>query len=261
MDNMLQLVKVSELLSTLDGFSRYNQVVVKQSKRIKNDFTTPWGTYVYVIMSFGLMNVGATFQREMDVAFSGYINDFIVVYENDVRFFSRRRSHHLQHLEKMLLRYKEYDISLNPKKCHFGVQKEKLLGHIVSEEGVMIDLERVEAISKVPIPRTKKGIQSFFGKINFIRRFISKFSELTIPITNMLKKYQSIKLEEDAIQVFIGIKEALKNTPVLAPPNYKKAFQMFFFSSENTIALVLLQKDDEGVERPIYFFSKAFQGA
>ncbi|KAH9292066.1 hypothetical protein KI387_042748, partial [Taxus chinensis] len=155
----------------------------------------------------------------------------------------------------------EYGISLNPKKCHFGVQKEKLLGHIVSKEGVMIDPERVEAINKVPIPRTKKGIQSFFGQINFIRRFVSNFAELTIPITSMLKKDQVIKWEEVSIQAFNGIKEALKHAPVLAAPNYKKPFQVFSFASENTIASVLLQKDDEGAERPIAFFSKALQGA
>ncbi|KAH9313585.1 hypothetical protein KI387_022212, partial [Taxus chinensis] len=117
-------------------------VIVKELERIKTAFTTPWGTYVYVKMPFGLMNAGATFQRAMDVAFSSYINDFIDVYQDDVTVFSEKRSDHLQHLEKMLLRCREYGISLNPKKCHFGVQKEKLLGHIVSKEGVMIDLER-----------------------------------------------------------------------------------------------------------------------
>lgn len=80
MDNMLQLVTTSELLSNLDGFLGYNQVVVKQSERIKTTFTTPWGTYVYVRMPFGLMNDEATFQIAVDVAFSGYINDFIIVY-------------------------------------------------------------------------------------------------------------------------------------------------------------------------------------
>lgn len=139
MEHMLQLVTSSELLSTLDGFSSYNKVVVKELERIETTFTTPWKSYVYVRMPFGLMNVGATFKREMDVYISGYINKFVAVYQDDVTIFSRKTGDHLLHLEKMLIRCREYGISLNLKKCHFGVEKEKLLGHIVSQEGVMID--------------------------------------------------------------------------------------------------------------------------
>lgn len=82
-------MKGSEFLSILDGFSRYNQVVVKESERLKTSFTTPWGTYVFVRMPFGLMNSGATFQREMNFDFSCYINEFIAVYQDDVTIFSR----------------------------------------------------------------------------------------------------------------------------------------------------------------------------
>ncbi|KAH9312544.1 hypothetical protein KI387_027579, partial [Taxus chinensis] len=124
----------------------------------------------------------------------------------------------------------------------------------------MIYPKRVEAISKVPIPRTKKGVQSFFGKINFIRRFVSNFVELSIPITSMMKKDQVIKWEESSIQYFNGMKESLKHAHVWVAPNYKEPFQVFSFASANTIASVLLQKDDEEAERPISFFNKALQG-
>lgn len=108
-------------------------MVVQQSQRIKKKITSPWGTYVYVRMSFGLMNVGAIFQREMEVSFSGNINDFIAFYQVDVTIFSKKRSDHLIHIEKMMIRCREYRISLNPKKFNFRVQKEKLLRHIVSK--------------------------------------------------------------------------------------------------------------------------------
>ena len=64
----------------MDGFSGYNEALVKEQEKFKTTFTTPWGTYVYVRMPFGLINVGATFQRAMDVAFHEYINKFMVVY-------------------------------------------------------------------------------------------------------------------------------------------------------------------------------------
>lgn len=121
----------------------------------------------------------------------------------------------------------------------------------------MIDPEKLESIDKVPIPKTRNKIHSFFGQINFIRKFISNFVEMTIPITRMLKKDLIIKWEEKSIQDFTEIKETLKNTPLLAAPNYKMTFQIFSFTSKNTIVFVLLQKDEEGNERYIAFFSKS----
>ena len=90
MENMLQRVTGSELMSMMDGFSGYNQVVVKKLEQFKTAFTTPWGTYVYVRMPFGLINARATFQRAMDVAFADFINNFLVVYQDDLTAYSEK---------------------------------------------------------------------------------------------------------------------------------------------------------------------------
>lgn len=121
---------------------------------------------------FGLTNVGATFQRAMDVAFTYLINAIMVVYQDDLIAYSKRAEDHVEHLEKIFIKALEYGISLNPKKCHFAVTEGKLLGHIVSKEEIRIDPERVEPIDKIPIPKNVKAIQSFFGHINFVRRFV-----------------------------------------------------------------------------------------
>ena len=86
-----------------------------------------------------------------------------------------------------------YGISLNPKKSRFTLKEGKLLGHIVSAEGVKIDLVRVEAIQQLLVPRSKRDIQSFLGEIKFVRRFIPNFFELVKHITVMLKKDVEIK--------------------------------------------------------------------
>jgi hypothetical protein len=91
MEQILQQVSGSERLSLLDGFSGYNQVLMSPSDQLKTTFRTPWGTYAYRKMPFGLINVGATFQREMDIAFRGLINQSVVVYLDDVTVFSRTR--------------------------------------------------------------------------------------------------------------------------------------------------------------------------
>eukprot|EP00253_Pinus_taeda_P003411 PITA_03411 len=91
-------------MSFLDGFSRYNQVLVHPDDRLKTTFRTKWGTYAYHKMPFGLINAGATFQREMDIAFKGLINKIVVVYLDDITVFSKKRSNHLHDLNQIFER-------------------------------------------------------------------------------------------------------------------------------------------------------------
>jgi hypothetical protein len=165
-------------MSFLDGFSGYNQISVHPNDQEKTAFTTPWGTFMYAKMPFGLMNVGATFQKAMDTTFVGEKNKFVLIYLDNIIVYSSSYEEHLKHLKRVFLKCRQFEISLNPKKSHFALKKGKLLGHIVSVEGVKIDPARVEAIQRLSIPRSKKDIQSLLGKINFVRRFIPNFAEL-----------------------------------------------------------------------------------
>ena len=148
---------------------------------------------MYAKMPFGLMNAGATFQRAMDLDFVGLKDKFVLIYLDDLIVYSHSHEEHLQHLRRVFLKCRKFGISLNPKNSQFALGEGKLLGHIVSAEGVKIDPVRVEAIQKLSIPRSKRDIQSLLGKINFVRRFITNFSELVKHITSMLKKDVEIK--------------------------------------------------------------------
>jgi len=118
----------------VDGFSGYNQVLVHPEDQEKTTFTTPWGTFMYVKMPFGLMNVGATFQREMDIAFVDETRRFIVIYLDDVTIYSKSNEEHLLHLTRVFEKCRKFGISLNPKKSLFGLEEGKLLGHIISKD-------------------------------------------------------------------------------------------------------------------------------
>ena len=172
----------------LDGFSGYNQVVIHPEDQEKTTFTTPWGTFMYAKIPFGLMNVGETFQREMDIAFSEEKDKYVVIYLDDIIVFSKSDSDHLQHLRKVFLKCRKFGISLNPKKSHFAMEEGNVLGHIISKRGIKIDLDREATIQKIGLPRNKKEIQSFLGKENFLRRFITNFAEVVKYINSMLKK-------------------------------------------------------------------------
>ena len=138
------------------------------------------------------MNAGATFQKTMDLDFVGLKNKFVLIYLDDLTVYSQNHHDHLQHLRKVFLKCRRYGISLNPKKSQFALNEGKLLGHIVSAEGVKIDPVRVEAIQQLSIPRSKRDIQSLLGN-NFVRRFIPNFFKLVKHITVMLKTDAEIK--------------------------------------------------------------------
>ena len=195
----------------------------------------------------------------MDIAFSEELGYFIIIYLDDVTIFSKIDEEHLEHLREFLERCRKFGISFNPKKTLFGLQEGKLLGHIISEEGIKIDPKRIEAILQISHPRNIKELQSFIEKINFLRRFIPNLAELLKNITNMLKKEQGVKWTVEAKKSFELVKQALTKTPVLISPDFSKDFYIFSFASEHTIAVVLLQKNPQGQEQPIAFFSKAFR--
>ena len=129
----------------------------------------------------------------MDISFIGEKDRFVVIYLDDITVFSASDKEHLQHLKQTFEKCRMYGISLNPKKSHFAMEEGKILGHIVSHEGIKIDPERVKAIQQIDILRNNKSIQSFIGKINFLRRFIPNFAKIIKYITEMLKKDAEIK--------------------------------------------------------------------
>ena len=99
MDHILQKVVGSQRISMLDGFSGYTQIMGHLMDRDKTAFTTPWGTFMYVKMPFGLMNAGATFQRAMDIDFVEERDIFVVIYLDDIIVFSKSDNDHLKHLK------------------------------------------------------------------------------------------------------------------------------------------------------------------
>jgi len=201
MDHLLQKVSGANRISILDGFSGYIQIMVSQADQDKNYFITPSGAFMYANMSFGLINIGATFQRALDLEFVGNTSGFTVIYLDDFIFFSEYDENHLKHLNKVFDRCIKYGISINPKNSLFPINEGKLMGNIISKEGFIIDPKRVLAIQTLSFPRNTE-IQAFLGKINFLKRFISNYAEIVKDITDMLKKNNEVKWTVSARYAF-----------------------------------------------------------
>ena len=114
----------------------------------KTTFVTQWGTFCYKVMPFGLKNAGATYQRAMVTLFHDMIHHEIEVYVDDMIARSQTEEEHLDHLQKLFVRLKEYKLRLNPNKCTFRVGSGKLLGFIVSNKGIEVDLPKSKLYKK-----------------------------------------------------------------------------------------------------------------
>ena len=121
MEHILQRVTRASRISMIDDFSSYNQISVLPKDREKTSFTTPWGTFMYAKMPFGLMNAGATFQCVMEIDFIGEKDKFVVIYLDDITVFSKYDKEHRLHLRKVFLKCRKFGISLNPKKSLFAM--------------------------------------------------------------------------------------------------------------------------------------------
>lgn len=122
-----------------------------------------------------------------------------------------------------------------------------------------IDPKRVQAINHIPLPRNKKEVQAFLGRINFLRRLIPNYAKIVKGITDMLKKGDEAKWSLVRHDSFSRIKEVLAKALVLASADYSVPFYIFSFASPHTIVAVMLQKNKAGYEQPIAFFSQVLR--
>lgn len=138
-------------------------------------------------MTFGLKNVGATYQRAMNYIFHDLIGWLVEVYIDDVVVKSRRTDEHISDLKEVLAKTRKYGLKMNPLKCAFGVSAGQFLGFMVHERGIEIGQKSITTINNTRPPTNKVQLQSLIGKINFIRRFISNLFGWLEPFTPLLR--------------------------------------------------------------------------
>ena len=166
-------------------------------------------------MSFGLNNVGETFQRVMNFTFH---DNIVEPYLDDLLTHSRKRKDHPNHLRLVFERCRKYNILLNPHKCVLCVESGRLLGFIVSNKGIRFDPLKFKAIVNLPPPWTIRQLQSLQGMSNFLRWFIVNYSKITKSFMRFLKKETPFLWDEATQQSFEALKKALLSAPLLHLP-------------------------------------------
>ncbi|GJV58284.1 reverse transcriptase domain-containing protein [Tanacetum coccineum] len=260
MDQMLERLAGNEYYCFLDGFSGYFQIPIDPKDQEKTTFTCPYGTFAYRRMPFGLCNAPGTFQRCMMAIFHDMIEKTMEVFMDDFSVFGDSFSTCLSHLEKMLKRCEDTNLSLNWEKSHFMVKEGIVLGHKISKSGLEVDRAKVEVIAKLPHPTTVKGVRSFLGHAGFYRRFIQDFSKIARPMTHLLEKETPFFFSEECIDSFNTLKRKLTEAPILIAPDWDLPFELMCDASDFAIGAVLGQRKNKHFQ-PIHYASKTMNEA
>jgi hypothetical protein len=187
-NDLFDQVGGAKIFSKLDLRSGYHQVRIKDEDISKTTFRMRYGHYKFVVIPFGLTNVPATFMCLMNNIFSQYLDKFVLVFIDDILVYSKTEEEHEENLRIVLQTLRKHKLYAKFNKCDFYQKKIQYLGHVISEEGIAVDPEKIRAIMEWSIPKDVADIRSFMGITGYYRRFIEGFSKIAYPITSLQKK-------------------------------------------------------------------------
>jgi hypothetical protein len=235
----------AKVFSKIDLRSGYHQIKIRASDIPKTAFSTRYGLYEYLVMSFGLTNASAYFMYLMNSVFMPELDKFVVVFIDDILVYSKNEAEHTMHLHTVLQRLRDHQLYAKLSKCDFWLREINFLGHTISQDGVSVDPKKIQEVMNWKPPTTVWQIRSFMGLAGYYRRFIPDFSRIAKPMTELLKKGVKYEWSQKCEDAFHTLRQHLTTTPVLAQPDNTKPFEVYCDASGTGLGCVLMQ--DNGV--------------
>ncbi len=242
-------------MSSLDMLSGYYQIEMDEKSQDYTTFNTGKGSYKFLRCPFGLSLAPFSYSRAMHAALSRLGQTYVWFYLDDVFVASRTFAAHLRHLQKVFNQFRQYGFTVHPHKCDFARHELKFLGHIWTREGIKPDVTKVEIMQNFPAPTSVTEVRRWLGLSGYYRRFVKDYSKLAHPLTELTKKDVPFEWTPGAQEAMDKIKKALLEQAVLYYPRLDREFTLNTDASKHSISSILSQKDDEGVLRPVAFFS------
>ncbi|WVZ89222.1 hypothetical protein U9M48_035650 [Paspalum notatum var. saurae] len=241
-DIMFDQLAWARVFSKIDLRSGYYQIKIRDEDIPKTTFSTRYGLYEYLVMSFGLTNTPDFFMYMMNSVFMNELDKFVVVFIDDILIYSKNEEEHAEHLRTVLSWLREHKLYAKFSKCAFWLKEVGFLCHILSEKGVAVDHSKVECVLNWKQPETVTEIRSFLGLASYYSRFIKDFSKTAKAMTSLTKKNAKYSWSPNCEEAFQSLKKSLTTTPVLAQPDVTKPFEVYCDASSNGLGCVLMQE-------------------
>lgn len=254
--NILSRLPKAEYITSLDLKHAFWQIGLARDSRDMTAFTVPnRPLYRFCVMPFGLTNAPQTMSRLMDVVIPANLRHQVFIYLDDLLLVSQSFADHLELLIEVSQCLGKAGLTLNIDKCRWCLRQVKYLGYVIGNGVIKTDPDKISAIRDLLPPKSVREVRQFLGLASWYRRFIDGFSALTAPISDLTKKTTRFAWTKEADEAFETLKTRLTSAPVLITPDFDKPFVIQCDASKVGIGGVLAQEDEEGVERPISFFS------
>jgi hypothetical protein len=187
-DILFDQLSKAKVFSKIDLRSGYHQIKIRSEDVPKIAFSTRYGLYEYLVMSFGLTNAPAHFMYLMNSVFMPKLDKFMVVFIDDIWIYSENEEDHAKHLRIVLTRLREHQLYAKFSKCEFWLCEVPFLGHVLSDGGIMVDPAKVQEVLDWKAPISVHEVRSFLGLACYYRCFILDFSKIAKPMTRLLQK-------------------------------------------------------------------------
>ena len=185
-DDLFDQLRGARVYSKIDLCTGYHQLRITEIDIPKTAFRTRYGHFEFTVMPFGLTNASAAFMDLMHRIFQPYLDQFVVVFVDDILIYSQSEWEHEYHLRIVLQLLRDHQLYAKFSKCEFWLTEVRFLGHVVSASGVSVDPEKVEAVMSWERPKSVFEIRSFLGLAGYYRIFIEDFSRIAAPMTRFV---------------------------------------------------------------------------
>jgi hypothetical protein len=178
----------------------------------------------------------------MNRVFRPHLDDFVIVFIDDILGYSRNKEGHERHLRITLQTLREHQLYAKFSKCEFWKDSVTFLGHVITKEGIKVDPTKAQAVKEWSTPNSLSEVRSFLGLAGYYRRFVPDFTKIAQPLIKLMKKETPFRWDDNCVAAFQELKDKLTTAPVLAIPSGVEGFEVFSDASKKGLGCVLMQK-------------------